>query len=83
MMKTEAWWKRSTVYQIYPKSFYDTTGSGTGDIQGIIQKLDYIKKLGVDVIWFTPIYQSPQNDNGYDISDYYAIDAVLWNNGRF
>lgn len=74
MMKTEAWWKRSTVYQIYPKSFYDTTGSGTGDIQGIIQKLDYIKKLGADVIWLTPIYQSPQNDNGYDISDYYAID---------
>ncbi|MCU9593551.1 alpha,alpha-phosphotrehalase [Caldibacillus thermolactis] len=73
-MKTEAWWKRSTVYQIYPKSFYDTTGSGTGDIQGIIQKLDYIKKLGADVIWLTPIYQSPQNDNGYDISDYYAID---------
>lgn len=74
MMKTEAWWKRSTVYQIYPKSFYDTTGSGTGDIQGIIQKLNYIKKLGADVIWLTPIYQSPQNDNGYDISDYYAID---------
>jgi trehalose-6-phosphate hydrolase len=74
MMKTEAWWKRSTVYQIYPKSFYDTTGSGTGDIQGIIQKLDYIKKLGADVIWLTPIYQSPQNDNGYDISNYYAID---------
>ena len=74
MTKTEAWWKRSTVYQIYPKSFYDTTGSGTGDIRGIIQKLDYIKKLGADVIWLTPIYQSPQNDNGYDISDYYAID---------
>jgi trehalose-6-phosphate hydrolase len=71
---SEAWWKRSTVYQIYPKSFYDTTGSGTGDIQGIIQKLDYIKKLGADVIWLTPVYKSPQNDNGYDISDYYAID---------
>lgn len=74
MTKTEAWWKRSTVYQIYPKSFNDTTGTGTGDIQGIIEKLDYIKKLGADVIWLTPIYQSPQNDNGYDISDYYAID---------
>ncbi|MCF3944117.1 alpha,alpha-phosphotrehalase [Oceanobacillus alkalisoli] len=71
---SEAWWKKSTVYQIYPKSFYDTTGTGTGDIQGIIQKLDYIKKLGVDVIWLTPVYKSPQNDNGYDISDYYAID---------
>ena len=74
MTKTEAWWKRSTVYQIYPKSFNDTTGTGTGDIQGIIEKLDYLKKLGVDVIWLTPIYKSPQNDNGYDISDYYAID---------
>src|SRR5690625_1779295 len=71
---SEAWWKKSVVYQIYPKSFYDTTGSGTGDIQGIIQKLDYIKKLGADVIWLTPVYKSPQNDNGYDISDYYAID---------
>ena len=71
---SEAWWKRSTVYQIYPKSFYDTTGTGTGDIQGITRKLDYIKKLGVDVIWLTPVYKSPQNDNGYDISDYYAID---------
>lgn len=71
---SEAWWKRSTVYQIYPKSFYDTTGTGTGDIQGITRKLDYIKKLGADVIWLTPVYKSPQNDNGYDISDYYAID---------
>jgi len=71
---SEAWWKRSVVYQIYPKSFLDTTGSGTGDIQGIISKLDYIKKLGVDVIWLTPIYKSPQNDNGYDISDYYSIE---------
>ena len=71
---SETWWKRSVVYQIYPKSFLDTTGSGTGDIQGIISKLDYIKKLGVDVIWLTPIYKSPQNDNGYDISDYYSIE---------
>jgi len=70
---TTAWWKKSVVYQIYPKSFNDTTGSGTGDIQGIIEKLDYLKTLGVDVIWLTPIYESPQNDNGYDISDYYSI----------
>ncbi len=69
-----AWWKKSVVYQIYPKSFYDTTGNGTGDLQGIIKKLDYLKKLGVDVLWLTPIYQSPQRDNGYDISDYYRID---------
>lgn len=69
-----AWWQKAVVYQIYPKSFNDTTGSGTGDIQGIIQKLDYIQKLGVEVIWLTPVYQSPQNDNGYDISDYYDIE---------
>ncbi|MBS2967746.1 alpha,alpha-phosphotrehalase [Metabacillus sp. KIGAM252] len=67
------WWKKSTVYQIYPKSFNDTSGSGTGDIQGIIEKLDYLKELGVDVVWLTPIYSSPQKDNGYDISDYYNI----------
>ncbi|QQZ10257.1 alpha,alpha-phosphotrehalase [Heyndrickxia vini] len=69
----QPWWKKATVYQIYPKSFYDTTGSGVGDLQGIIKKLDYLKELGIDVIWLTPIYSSPQNDNGYDISDYYEI----------
>lgn len=67
------WWRKSTVYQIYPKSFNDTTGNGVGDLQGIIEKLDYLKKLGIDVIWLTPVYASPQNDNGYDISDYFAI----------
>ncbi|MET3505385.1 alpha,alpha-phosphotrehalase [Halalkalibacter oceani] len=67
------WWRRSVVYQIYPKSFNDTTGNGVGDIQGIIEKLDYLKKLGVDVLWLTPIYESPQKDNGYDIADYYRI----------
>jgi trehalose-6-phosphate hydrolase len=72
-MKNEPWWKRSVVYQIYPKSFNDTTGNGTGDIQGIIDKLDYLKNLGVDVLWLTPIYDSPQRDNGYDIRDYYKI----------
>jgi trehalose-6-phosphate hydrolase len=69
----QPWWKKSVVYQIYPKSFNDTTGSGTGDIQGIIEKLDYLNKLGVDVVWLTPIYDSPQNDNGYDIRDYFSI----------
>ncbi|PGR95794.1 alpha,alpha-phosphotrehalase [Priestia megaterium] len=69
----EPWWKKSGVYQIYPKSFYDTTGNGVGDIAGIIEKLDYLKKLGVDVVWLTPIYKSPQRDNGYDISDYFVI----------
>ncbi|KAB8137555.1 alpha,alpha-phosphotrehalase [Gracilibacillus oryzae] len=69
----EKWWQKSVVYQIYPKSFRDTTGNGVGDIQGIIEKLDYLNKLGVDVIWLTPIYASPQNDNGYDISNYFSI----------
>jgi trehalose-6-phosphate hydrolase len=68
-----SWWKKAVVYQIYPKSFNDTTGNGTGDIQGIIEKLDYLKELGVDVLWLTPIYKSPGRDNGYDISDYYNI----------
>lgn len=67
------WWKKSVVYQIYPKSFNDTTGNGFGDLKGIIEKLDYLKKLGIDVIWLTPIYKSPQRDNGYDISDYFSI----------
>lgn len=70
----QPWWKKSVVYQIYPKSFKDSTGSGAGDLQGIIDKLDYLKELGVDVLWLTPIYESPQKDNGYDISDYYRIN---------
>lgn len=65
------------VYQIYPKSFLDTNGNGIGDINGIIKKLDYIKNLGVDYIWLSPINKSPQNDNGYDISDYYHIDPLF------
>ncbi len=69
----QPWWRKSVVYQIYPKSFNDTTGNGVGDLQGIIEKLDYLKALGIDVIWLTPIYKSPQRDNGYDISDYFAI----------
>lgn len=73
---SETWWEKSVVYQIYPKSFLDTTGNGTGDLQGVIRKLDYLKELGVEVLWLTPVYQSPQNDNGYDISDYYSIDPM-------
>ena len=68
------WWQKKSVYQIYPKSFLDTTGSGTGDLRGVIQKLDYIKSLNVGAIWLTPIYVSPMIDNGYDIADYTAID---------
>ena len=68
------WWKTASIYQIYPKSFCDSGSKGTGDIQGIISKLDYLKLLGIDAIWLTPVYQSPMIDNGYDISDYYAIN---------
>lgn len=67
------WWKEGVVYQIYPRSFQDTTGNGIGDLNGITKRLDYIKKLGVDIIWLCPIYQSPNDDNGYDISDYKSI----------
>ena len=70
----QKWWHNSVVYKINPKIFNDTTGSGQGDIKGITEKLDYLKKLGVEVLWLTPMYKSPQNDNGYDISDYYSID---------
>ena len=67
------WWKEAVVYQIYPRSFMDSNGDGVGDLKGITSKLDYLKELGVDVIWMSPIYQSPNDDNGYDISDYQAI----------
>ena len=67
-------WHKSVVYQIYPKSFNSYYNRETGDIKGVTEKLDYLKELGVDYIWLTPIYQSPQNDNGYDVSDYYSID---------
>jgi oligo-1,6-glucosidase len=71
MKKT--WWKESVVYQIYPRSFYDSNGDGVGDLRGIIQKLDYLKGLGVNVVWLSPVYKSPNDDNGYDISDYQDI----------
>ena len=67
------WWKESVVYQIYPRSFCDTNGDGIGDLNGITGKLDYLKELGIDVIWLSPVYKSPNDDNGYDISDYQAI----------
>ena len=71
MKKT--WWKEAVIYQIYPRSFMDSNGDGIGDLRGIISRLDYLKYLGIDVIWLSPIYQSPNDDNGYDISDYQAI----------
>ena len=67
------WWKESVVYQIYPRSFKDSNGDGIGDIPGIIEKLDYLKELGVNVLWISPMLESPQDDNGYDISDYRRI----------
>ncbi|MDO4327167.1 MAG: alpha-glucosidase [bacterium] len=68
-----AWWKESVVYQVYPRSFRDSNGDGIGDLNGITEGLDYLKELGIDVIWLSPVYQSPNDDNGYDISDYQAI----------
>ncbi len=70
---TKKWWHDKVAYQIYPKSFYDTNGDGIGDLKGVISKLDYLKELGIDIIWLSPIYQSPFVDQGYDISDYYKI----------
>ncbi|MFS0863060.1 glycoside hydrolase family 13 protein [Fredinandcohnia sp. 179-A 10B2 NHS] len=69
----QAWWKEAVAYQIYPRSFMDSNGDGIGDIQGIISKLDYVKELGIDVIWICPVFKSPNDDNGYDISDYQDI----------
>lgn len=71
------WWQKAVIYEIYPKSFYDSNGDGIGDIPGIIKKLPYIKDLGVDAIWLTPIYLSPQVDNGYDVADYRKVDPMF------
>ena len=66
------WWKECVFYQIYPRSFKDSNGDGIGDLNGIIEKLDYIKELGVNAVWLSPCYKSPNEDNGYDISDYFS-----------
>lgn len=76
MNNTSPWWQQGVIYQIYPKSFQDTTGRGTGDLQGVIKRLDYLQKLGVDAIWLTPFYLSPQIDNGYDVADYCSVDPA-------
>ena len=73
MIMKKTWWKESVIYQIYPRSFMDSNGDGIGDLKGITSKLDYLKELGIGVIWLSPVYQSPNDDNGYDISDYQAI----------
>lgn len=74
-MEKKKWWKEAVVYQIYPRSFQDSNGDGVGDLNGIRSRLSYLKELGIDVIWLSPIYQSPNDDNGYDISDYKNIMA--------
>ena len=68
------WWKKEVGYQIYPRSFYDSNNDGIGDLNGITEKLDYLKELGITLIWICPVYKSPMDDNGYDISDYYDIN---------
>src|SRR6266850_1530258 len=70
---TYLWWQRGTIYQVYPRSFMDSNGDGVGDLRGLISKLDYLQSLGIDVVWLNPVYKSPNDDNGYDISDYCDI----------
>ena len=73
----DPWWSDAVVYQIYPRSFADSDGDGIGDLPGIISRLDYLAELGIDVVWLSPAYPSPQDDNGYDISDYQDIDPTF------
>ncbi|MGT9231318.1 alpha-amylase family glycosyl hydrolase, partial [Enterococcus faecalis] len=70
---TKNWWKEAVAYQVYPRSFKDSNNDGIGDLPGVIEKLDYLKDLGIDVIWLSPMYKSPNDDNGYDISNYQDI----------
>ncbi|HAM46011.1 MAG TPA: glucohydrolase, partial [Propionibacteriaceae bacterium] len=76
MMDPMAWWHNAVAYQIYPRSFADSTGDGIGDLRGILSKVDYLAELGVDVVWLSPVYRSPMDDNGYDIADYRDIDPL-------
>jgi oligo-1,6-glucosidase len=73
----DVWWRRAVVYQIYPRSFADGNGDGVGDLRGVLEHLDHLSALGVDVVWISPIYPSPQEDNGYDISDYTDVDPLF------
>lgn len=77
MTKQDAWQKNAIIYQIYPKSFQDSNGDGIGDLNGVRQRIPYLKQLGITAVWLNPIYQSPGIDNGYDVSDYYKIDPVM------
>lgn len=77
MNNKEKWWKKSVIYQIYPRSFQDSNGDGIGDLKGILQRMEYIAELGVDAVWLSPVYKSPQDDNGYDIADYQDIEPMF------
>ena len=79
----DVWWKHAVIYEVYPRSFQDTNGDGVGDIKGIEQRLSYLKGLGIDAIWITPMYPSPQVDFGYDIANYEAIDPQYGTMGDF
>ena len=76
-MTQTPWWKNKVAYQIYPRSFLDTNGDGIGDLNGITEKLDYLQKLGIDLVWLSPVYRSPMDDGGYDISDYRDINPMF------
>ena len=78
-----AWWERTTVYEVYPRSLQDSDGDGTGDLNGIRSRLDYFAELGVEILWLTPIFESPMRDNGYDISNYLMIDPLFGTMGDF
>lgn len=75
--KSNDWWRSAAIYQVYPRSFFDSNGDGIGDLPGIIEKLDYIASLAVDAVWISPFFQSPMKDFGYDISDYRAIEPMF------
>ncbi|HET8850518.1 MAG TPA: alpha-amylase family glycosyl hydrolase, partial [Marinobacter sp.] len=77
MCMTQPWWKGGIVYQIYPRSFFDTTGDGIGDLRGVTEKLPYVASLGVDAIWLSPFFTSPMKDFGYDVSDYRGVDPMF------
>ena len=77
MGEKEKWWKKAVIYQIYPRSFQDSNGDGIGDLKGIIQRMAYLGELGIDAIWLSPVYKSPQDDNGYDIADYQDIEPMF------
>ena len=78
-MKSSPWWKEATIYQIYPRSFFDSNGDGEGDLQGITSKLQYVHELGVDAIWLSPFYTSPNKDGGYDVADPRDVDPRFGN----